>query len=37
MHEKLKGEHDGDIVWKFDMMEELGASPHNLANSSPVS
>jgi outer membrane protein assembly factor BamB len=35
--ETLKGEHDGDIVWKLDMMEELGASPHNLANSSPVS
>ena len=35
--ETLKGEHDGDIVWKIDMMEELGASPHNLSNSSPVS
>ena len=35
--EKLTGEHDGDVVWKLDMMEELGASPHNLSNSSPVS
>jgi outer membrane protein assembly factor BamB len=34
--EKLTGEHDGDIVWKFDMMEEVGTFPHNLANSSPV-
>jgi outer membrane protein assembly factor BamB len=35
--EKLTGEFNGDIVWKFDMMEEVGAFPHNLANSSPVS
>jgi outer membrane protein assembly factor BamB len=35
--EKLTGEKDADIVWKFDMMEEVGAFPHNLANSSPVS
>ena len=35
--EKLKGEFDGDVVWKFDMIEEVGALPHNLANSSPVS
>ncbi len=35
--EKLSGEKDADIVWKFDMMEEVGAFPHNLANSSPVS
>ncbi|NWF85760.1 MAG: PQQ-binding-like beta-propeller repeat protein [Bryobacteraceae bacterium] len=26
----------GKIIWKFDMMEEVGAHPHNLANSSPV-
>jgi outer membrane protein assembly factor BamB len=25
------------ILWKFDMMEEVGSFPHNLANSSPVS
>jgi len=35
--EKLTGEHDGDVVWKLDMMEELGVMPHNLANSSPIS
>ncbi|MFN3326314.1 MAG: PQQ-binding-like beta-propeller repeat protein [Bryobacteraceae bacterium] len=35
--EKLTGEFDADIVWKFDMMEEVGAFPHNLSNSSPVS
>src|SRR5678809_1168805 len=34
--EKLTGEHDADVVWKFDMMEEVGSLPHNLANSSPV-
>jgi outer membrane protein assembly factor BamB len=26
----------GKPIWKFDMMEEVGAHPHNLANSSPV-
>ena len=35
--EKLTSEHDGDIVWKLDMMDELGVMPHNLANSSPIS
>ncbi|HEY9285805.1 MAG TPA: PQQ-binding-like beta-propeller repeat protein [Pyrinomonadaceae bacterium] len=34
--EKLVREVDGDVVWKFDMMEEVGSQPHNLANSSPV-
>src|SRR5687768_15307072 len=34
--EKLTGEANGDVVWKFDMIEEVGALPHNLANSSPV-
>jgi len=33
----LAREADADVVWKFDMMEEVGAFPHNLANSSPVS
>lgn len=27
---------DGKIVWKFDMIGEVGSQPHNLANSSPV-
>lgn len=34
--EKFTGQLDGDIVWKFDMIEEVGSHPHNLANSSPV-
>ena len=34
--EEFTGEKDGDIIWKFDMMEEVGSFPHNLANSSPV-
>jgi outer membrane protein assembly factor BamB len=34
--EKLTGEFNADIVWRFDMMEEVGSFPHNLANSSPV-
>jgi outer membrane protein assembly factor BamB len=35
--ETLKGPKDADIIWEFDMMEEVGSHPHNLANSSPVS
>jgi len=35
--EKLNGEKDADVIWKFDMMEEVGAFPHNMSNSSPVS
>ena len=35
--EKLTGKADADIIWKFDMMEEVGSQPHNMANSSPVS
>ena len=34
--EKLSGKNDPDVIWQFDMMEEVGAFPHNLANSSPV-
>lgn len=34
--EKLTGKSDPDVIWKFDMMEEIGVFPHNLANSSPV-
>jgi len=33
--ETLTGIHDPDVIWEFDMMEEVGAFPHNLANSSP--
>ena len=35
--EKLTGQFDADVLWTFDMIEEVGAYPHNLANSSPVS
>jgi outer membrane protein assembly factor BamB len=34
--EKLTGPTDPDIIWIFDMMEEVGSFPHNLSNSSPV-
>ena len=34
--EKLTREVDADIIWRFDMMEQLGVSQHNMANSSPV-
>ena len=34
--EKFTSQTDVDIVWKLDMIEELGVFPHNLANSSPV-
>lgn len=33
--EKYKGDDKADIVWKFDMIEELAIFPHNLATSSP--
>jgi outer membrane protein assembly factor BamB len=35
--EKLTGQFDADIVWKFDMLEEVGSFPHNMSNCSPVS
>lgn len=35
--EKLTGPENADIIWKLDLMEELGVFPHNLANASPVS
>jgi len=34
--EVYKGPTDADIVWKLDMMKELGVYPRNMANSSPV-
>ena len=34
--EKLTGAGDADVVWAFDMLEEVGSYPHNLSNSSPV-
>ena len=35
--EKATRETDVDIIWRYDMMEELGVLQHNMANSSPVS
>jgi outer membrane protein assembly factor BamB len=35
--EKLTGPNDADVIWTFDMIEEVGSYPHNLSNSSPVS
>ncbi len=34
--EKQQRESDADIIWRYDMMEELGVLQHNMANSSPV-
>jgi outer membrane protein assembly factor BamB len=34
--EKLTRETDADVLWRFDMMEQLGVQQHNMANSSPV-
>lgn len=30
------GPRDADIIWRYDMMDELGVFPHNASNSSPV-
>jgi outer membrane protein assembly factor BamB len=34
--EKLTRDVDADVIWRYDMMEELGVLQHNMANSSPV-
>jgi outer membrane protein assembly factor BamB len=34
--EKQTRPTDVDIIWRYDMMEELGVQQHNMANSSPV-
>lgn len=34
--EKLTSQFDADVIWAFDMLEEVGSYPHNLSNSSPV-
>jgi outer membrane protein assembly factor BamB len=34
--EKQARETDVDVIWRYDMMEELGVLQHNMANSSPV-
>ncbi|HVR70975.1 MAG TPA: PQQ-binding-like beta-propeller repeat protein [Vicinamibacteria bacterium] len=35
--ETLTGPENADVLWRFDMMKEVGAFPHNMSNSSPVS
>jgi len=34
--EASKGPLDADVVWKLDMIRDLGASPRNMSNSSPL-
>jgi outer membrane protein assembly factor BamB len=34
--EKYSGPIDGDFIWVYDMIEELGVFPHNLATCSPL-
>src|SRR5207253_2917828 len=31
------GNGNAKVIWKFDMIEQVGSSPHNMSNSSPVS
>lgn len=33
---KGDGKGGAKVIWKFDMMEEVGSQPHNMSNSSPV-
>ncbi len=35
--ENLTGPTNADIIWKFDMIKEVGSFPHNMTASSPVS
>src|SRR5687767_7356126 len=35
-NEALTGQFDADVIWSFNMIEEVGSYPHNLSNSSPV-
>ncbi len=34
--ESYKSKTDADILWKLDMMKDLGVAQHNMANSSPA-
>jgi outer membrane protein assembly factor BamB len=34
--EKYKGPKDADVIWRLDMINELGVYPHNLAVCSPL-
>src|SRR5262249_25290602 len=35
-YKDAKEKTDADIIWRLDMMKELGVFPHNLATSSPL-
>ena len=35
-NEQYAGRQHADIIWSYDLIEELGAFPHNLATSSPI-
>ncbi len=35
-NEAYKSKLDADVIWKLDMMQELGTYAHNMASSSPV-
>ena len=34
---KGDGKGNARVIWRFDMIKEVGSSPHNMSNSSPVS
>ena len=34
--ETLTGQFDADVIWSFNMIEEVGSYPHNMSNSSPA-
>ena len=34
--EDVVTKESGDVIWKYDMMDEMGVFPHNLATSSPL-
>ena len=36
VNEDVVTKESGDVVWKYDMMDEMGVFPHNLATSSPL-
>jgi outer membrane protein assembly factor BamB len=35
-HDTTKGQVDGDVVWRLDMIDKLGVFPHNIACCSPL-
>ena len=36
VNEAAVTKESGDVIWKYDMMDEMGVFPHNLATSSPL-